>query len=94
MVFIPVSQALVARFAPADMRGRYMTFFGFAWTIPMATGSLAAGLIMDNLAPELVWFAAAFLGLLAAVAYGVLHLRIGVRSAASPPVPAGPATGI
>jgi len=93
MVFIPVSQALVARFAPADMRGRYMAFFGFAWTIPMATGPLAAGLIMDNLAPELVWFAAALLGLLAAVAYGALHLRIGVRLAASPPVPAGPAAG-
>ena len=44
---------------------------------------------MDNLAPELVWFASALLGLLAAVAYGVLHLRIGVRLAASPPVPAG-----
>jgi dipeptide/tripeptide permease len=30
MVVMPVGQALVARFAPEDMRGRYMAMFGLA----------------------------------------------------------------
>ena len=31
MVVMPISQALAARFAPEDMRGRYMAFYSLAW---------------------------------------------------------------
>lgn len=93
MVIIPVSQAVVARFAPETMRGRYMAFFGFTWTIPVAIGPLAAGLIMDNMAPQLVWYAAGFLGLVAAAAYGVLHLVAHGQISASPPPVPEPAAG-
>lgn len=75
MVVTPVSQTLVARFAPKDMRGRYMAFFGLSWTIPFAIGPLLAGLIMDNLNPDWVWFVAGLLGLVATGGFLLLQLR-------------------
>ena len=38
MIVMPVGQALVAHFAPEDMRGRYMAFFALSWTVPAAVG--------------------------------------------------------
>ena len=75
MVAVPVAQALVARFAPEDMRGRYMAVFGFTWTIPFAIGPLLAGLIMDNLNPDLVWYLSGLIGLLAAAGFLWLRFR-------------------
>lgn len=69
----PTAQALVARFAPGQMRGRYMAIFGFTWPIAQAIGPLGAGLIMDNLDPRLVWYAAAALTF--AAAFGFLLVR-------------------
>ncbi|MFN2222031.1 MAG: MDR family MFS transporter, partial [Candidatus Promineifilaceae bacterium] len=75
MIIIPVAQALVARLAPEDKRGRYMAAFGFTWTIPFAIGPLLAGLIMDNLNPDLVWYLSGLIGLIAAAGYLWLQLR-------------------
>lgn len=77
MLVSPVSQALVARLAPEDMRGRYMAVFGFSWAIPAAVGPLLAGLVMDNFDPNWVWYGAAALGLVAAAGYGLLERRVG-----------------
>ena len=57
MLVTPIAQAIVAKLAPEDMRGRYMAIFGFSWTIPTAIGPLAAGVIMDNYNPNWVWYA-------------------------------------
>lgn len=57
MLASPSGEALVAAFAPLDMRGRYMAFFGFTLTLPNALGPLAAGAIMDNFDPDWVWYA-------------------------------------
>ena len=73
MFISPIGQSLVARFAPEDMRGRYMAFFGFSWTIPSLFGPLAAGLIMDNFDPNLVWYLAGVIGLIAALGYWQLN---------------------
>ena len=73
----PTSQAMVARVAPARMRGRYMATFGFTWPISQAVGPLGAGLILDNLDPRLVWFAGAALALVAGA--GFLGLRGAAR---------------
>ena len=80
MIVAPTSQALVARLAPEDMRGRYMAIFGFSWVIPSTTGPLLAGLIMDNADPRWVWYAAGLVGLLAAAGFALLQRR-GGRSA-------------
>ena len=76
MVVMPTAQALVAKIAPEDMRGRYMAVFGFSWLIPQATGPLLAGLIMDNADPRWVWYAAVLVGLVAAVAFTRLNRRV------------------
>ncbi len=75
MIIVPVAQALVARLAPEDKRGRYMAAFGFTWTIPFAIGPFLAGLIMDNTNPDLVWYLSGLIGLTAAACYLWLQLR-------------------
>ncbi len=75
MYIAPVGQALVAKFAPEDMRGRYMAFFGFSWAIPFATAPLLAGLVMDNLDPRLVWIFAGICGILATGMYWMKHVK-------------------
>lgn len=91
MIVSPVAQAVAARMAPRHMRGRYLAMYGFSWAIPTAIGPLAAGLIMDNHDPNLVWIAAGVLGLVAATAYGLLHSRAASRLAVtSRPVAAAP----
>ena len=75
MIVTPVAQTLVAKFAPEDMRGRYMAVYGFSWTIPFAIGPLLAGLIMDNLNPDWVWFAAGLVGLVAVGGFLLLYFR-------------------
>jgi MFS family permease len=69
MFVAPVGQAIVSQLAPEDMRGRYMAVFGFSWVLPMAVGPLLAGLVMDNLDPRWVWYAAGLLGIGAAAAF-------------------------
>ena len=77
MIVMPISQALVAKLAPADMRGRYMAVFGFAWMIPAAVGPFLAGLIMDKFDPRWVWYGAGLVGLIAAGAFVLLQRRVG-----------------
>ncbi len=73
MVIIPVARAYVGDAAPEDMRGRYSGVMNFSWMIPWMVGPLLAGLIMDNLDPNWVWYGSAILGLISAL--GFLWLR-------------------
>jgi MFS family permease len=81
MFVTPVGQALVANFAPEDMRGRYMAVFGFSWTIPFALGPLAAGFVMDNYNPNWVWYASGLVSLMAIGGYLILHFTASERLA-------------
>jgi MFS family permease len=65
----PTAHALVARFAPQMMRGRYMAIYGFTWPAAQGIGPLAAGLVMDNADPRFVWFAGAALALASAAGF-------------------------
>jgi len=76
MIIMPTSQALAANFAPENMRGRYMAFFGLTWSIPSIFGPGLAGVILDNMNPNLLWYVAGILCAIAAFAYYVLHLRL------------------
>ncbi|MGD8822438.1 MAG: MFS transporter, partial [Anaerolineales bacterium] len=75
MIVMPVSQALVAHFAPDDMRGRYMAIFGLSWGIPQMIGPAAAGLIMDYIDPYLVWYLCGLLSGIALLGFYILHIR-------------------
>jgi MFS family permease len=75
MFHVPVSQALVAKMAPEDFRGRYMAVNGYSWAIPFAIGPLLAGLIMDNTDPRWVWYAAGLVGLVATSIFLTMYRR-------------------
>jgi len=84
MIVVPTSQALVAGFAPEDMRGRYMAIAGLSWAIPSTIGPGLAGYIMDNYNPNLVWYIGGALCGLSVLAYYALHLRLGTKPEFAP----------
>jgi MFS family permease len=73
MVWVPVGQALVARLAPEDMRGRYMAAFGFGWVVAGVAGPLVAGLLLDSGNANWLWYASLGLGLASAGMFVYLH---------------------
>ncbi|MFC2063799.1 MDR family MFS transporter [Chloroflexota bacterium] len=75
MIVSPVSQALVARFAPEEMRGRYMAVFGISWGLPFAVGPVLAGVVIDNYDPRWLWYIAGGIGLLSVLGFLGLHRR-------------------
>ena len=84
MIVVPTGQALVAGFAPEKMRGRYMAVAGLSWAIPSTIGPGAAGYILDNYNPNLLWYIGGALCGLSVLAYYFLHLRLGTRQEFSP----------
>ena len=84
MIVVPTSQALVAGFAPEEMRGRYMAVSGLSWAIPSTIGPAAAGYILDNYNPNLLWYIGGLLCGLSVLAYYFLHLRLGARQEFAP----------
>lgn len=77
MLIMPTSQTLAANFAPVEMRGRYMAIFGLTWLLPSTFAPMLAGLILDNLNPNLLWYIGGILCAVAASAFYALHLRLG-----------------
>lgn len=77
MIVMPTSSALVANFAPEEMRGRYMAVYGLSWSIPAIIGPSAAGLILDNYNPNLLWYIAAGLSAFTIFCFYILHLWLG-----------------
>ncbi|MBA7575845.1 Na(+), Li(+), K(+)/H(+) antiporter [subsurface metagenome] len=73
MNVIPVSQAAVALFAPEDKRGRYMAVYGFHWSIPSLFGVIIAGLVMDYIGPNWVWYLAGILSLISIIGFLLLQ---------------------
>jgi MFS family permease len=73
MIAIPISNALVAHFAPEEMRGRYNFIYGMSWGIAFAVGPYLAGRVMDNYDPNLLWYMCGLIGMLAVLGFVVLH---------------------
>ena len=73
MIEMPIAQSVAASFAPEDKRGRYMAAFGFHWAIPNLFGVLLAGVVIDTLGPNWVWYFAGILSFISAVGFWMLH---------------------
>jgi MFS family permease len=73
MIVVPIGQSAAAIFAPDDKRGRYMAVYGFHWAIPNLFAVIAAGLVMDYLGPNWVWYLAGILSLISIVGFWLLH---------------------
>ncbi len=87
MFYFPTSQVVAAGFAPKEMRGRYMAVAGFITSIPNAVGPGAAGYILDNFDPHLLWYIGGFLCLISALGYFALHLKLGTQERFTPATP-------
>lgn len=90
MIVAPVGQALVAKFAPEEMRGRYMAVFGYSWGISFAIGPYLAGVVLDNFDPRFLWYAAGVIGTLAVLGFLGLHRRVETREDPSQPATVQP----
>ena len=88
MIVAPMGQALVAKFAPEEMRGRYMAIFGISWSIPFAVGPILAGVVLDNYDPRWLWYIAGAIGVLAVFGFLALHRRTDTEENEVPPVAA------
>lgn len=75
MLVAPVGQAIVAGFAPDAMRGRYMAFFGYSWSIPFTFAPTLAGILMDSGDPNWVWYTAGIVGLISTGMYLSMYTR-------------------
>ncbi len=77
MIVLPLAQALVAKFAPEEMRGRYMAFFGFSWVLSSAIGPGFSGMILDGPQPQMLWFVCVLSCLIGIGGFLWLHRRGG-----------------
>jgi MFS family permease len=94
MIVVPTGQALAARFAPEDMRGRYMAAYSLSYAIPSVFGPWAAGLILDNYNPDWVWYLSGIICAIAVVGFYSLSLRVRTEPRFAPaPEEGEPATG-
>jgi MFS family permease len=84
MFFFPTSSVLAANFAPEDMRGRYMAVSGLVWSIPATIGPAAAGIIIDNYNPNLVWYIGGVICIISGIGYYALHLKLGGQARFTP----------
>jgi MFS family permease len=73
MVTIPIANAVVASFAPEEMRGRYSFVYSNSWGISFAVGPYLAGLVLDNYDPNLLWYACGIIGMIAVLGFLALH---------------------
>jgi MFS family permease len=67
------------------MRGRYMAVSGLVWSIPATVGPAAAGIIMDNYNPNLVWYIGGVICIISGIGYYALHLKLGSQQRFAPP---------
>jgi MFS family permease len=84
MVMFPTNKALAVDFSPVEMRGRYMAIYDLGWSIPAMLGPVAAGLILDNFNPNLLWALAGILCAVSAVIFYAMHLRLGIQERFAP----------
>ena len=63
LTLIPTVSKYIADRAPADMRGRYMSFYWFAWAIARGAAPLIGGFLNDNISPRSIWLGGLTIGL-------------------------------
>jgi len=63
LILIPTVSKYIADLAPVDMRGRYMSFYWFAWGIARGSAPLIGGFLNDAISPRAIWFGGLLIGL-------------------------------
>jgi MFS family permease len=73
MITVPIANAVVASFAPEEMRGRYNFIYGSSWGISFAVGPYLAGIVMDQYDPNWLWYACGIVGMVSVFGFLALH---------------------
>jgi len=72
LILVPTVSKYIADLAPADLRGRYMSFYWFAWGIARSTAPLIGGFLNDQIAPRAIWVGGLFIGLVSVVGLTII----------------------
>ena len=72
LILVPTVSKYIADLAPADLRGRYMSFYWFAWGIARSTAPLIGGFLNDQVAPRAIWVGGLVIGLVSAVGLTII----------------------
>jgi MFS family permease len=75
LTLIPTVSKYIADLAPADMRGRYMSFYWFAWGIARGAAPLIGGFLNDNISPRSIWIGGLTIGLASAIGLFIFSAR-------------------
>jgi MFS family permease len=73
LILIPTVSKYIADQAPVDMRGRYMSFYWFAWGIARSSAPLIGGFLNDNLAPRAIWIGGLAIGLTSVIGLTIFN---------------------
>jgi MFS family permease len=74
LTLIPTVSKHIADLAPADLRGRYMSFYWFGWGIARGAAPLIGGFLNDKVSPRSIWVGGLIIGL--ASALGLIILSV------------------
>jgi MFS family permease len=83
MLWVPTSQAAVASFAPADIRGAYMGAFGGTWAVGWAATPFLGLVVRNGYGDETMWSFIAVIGIVAGI-LGFVAVRGRAVASASP----------
>jgi len=75
LTLIPIVSKYIADLAPADMRGRYMSFYWFAWALARGAGPLIGGFLNDTISPRSIWIGGLAIGLASTVGLFIFSAR-------------------
>jgi MFS family permease len=75
LTLIPTVSKYIADLAPADMRGRYMSFYWFAWGIARGAAPLIGGFLNDNVNPHTIWIGGLAIGLASTLGLFIFSAR-------------------
>jgi len=75
LTLIPTASKYIADLAPVDMRGRYMSFYWFAWGIARGAAPLIGGFLNDNISPRSIWIGGLTIGLVSTVGLFIFSNR-------------------
>jgi MFS family permease len=73
LILIPTVSKYIADLAPIEMRGRYMSFYWFAWGIARATAPLIGGFLNDTISPRAIWIGGLGIGLASAIGLTIFN---------------------
>lgn len=72
LLVAPTATTMVARFAPSDMRGRYMGVYWLTVGVSKGLAPLIGGLLNDHISPVAIWYGGLVMGLVGAVGFSIL----------------------